>query len=161
VEALNTPTIRRLTPSRRHQLPRITPLAQRNFFSLAGPSQSKEWKKNLLLLRTAISNVEILEKITQEALMANERDGRPPNLWKLDFVTGLGYLWRIMTGGNVSSDLSSPFAAFVATAWTSLGDDLPEISWATQIRRRKDVPSAEELVRWANFLREFPLKHVH
>jgi uncharacterized membrane protein YidH (DUF202 family) len=25
VEALNTPTIRRLTPSRRHQLPRITP----------------------------------------------------------------------------------------------------------------------------------------
>jgi hypothetical protein len=120
-----------------------------------------EWKKNLLSLRTAINNVEILQKITQEALMANERDGRPPNLWKLDFVTGLGYLWRIMTGGNVSSDLSSPFAAFVATAWTSLGDDLPEISWATQIRRRKDVPSAEELVRWANFLREFPLKHVH
>jgi hypothetical protein len=27
VEASNTPTIRRLTPSRRHQLPRITPIA--------------------------------------------------------------------------------------------------------------------------------------
>src|ERR1039458_5675335 len=27
VEASNTPTIRRLTPSRRHQLPRITPLS--------------------------------------------------------------------------------------------------------------------------------------
>jgi hypothetical protein len=29
VEALNTPTIRRLTPSRRHQLPRITPTKRR------------------------------------------------------------------------------------------------------------------------------------
>jgi hypothetical protein len=137
------------------------PFAQRNLFSLAGPSQLKEWNKNSLALRTAISNVEILEKITQEALRANQRDGRPPDLWKLDFVTGLAYLWRIMTGGNASSDLASPFASFVEMAWASLGDDLPEISWASQIRRRRDIPSAAELVSWANFIGEFPLKHLH
>ena len=66
-----------------------------------------------------------------------------------------------MTGDDASKDLASPFASFVAAAWASLGNDLPEISWASQIRRRRDTLSAAELVRWANFLREFPLKHVH
>ena len=32
------------------------PFAQQNLFSLAGPSQLKEWNKNSLSLRTAISN---------------------------------------------------------------------------------------------------------
>jgi hypothetical protein len=42
VEALNTPTIRRLTPSGRHQLPRITPgpIASRTSVSVAFPRSS-------------------------------------------------------------------------------------------------------------------------
>jgi hypothetical protein len=66
--------------------------------------------------------------------------------------------WRIMTGENASKDLAAPFASFVSTAWASLGKDLPEISWANQIRRRKDTLSAAELVSWVDRIREFPVK---
>jgi hypothetical protein len=103
--------------------------AQRNLFSLGGSSRLKEWVKSFDSLRMAITNVEILEEITRRALKGNKRDGRPPDLWKSDFVTGLANLWRIMTGDNASRDLNSPFASFVELAWASLGDDLPEISW--------------------------------
>jgi hypothetical protein len=125
-----------------------------------GPSQLDE--KGDEVLNMAMRTVEVLAKFTQESLRNQKRDGgRPPTLWKSDFVSGLANLWRIVTGDDASKDLASPFATFVAATWASLGDDLPEISWTSQISRRKDISSAAELVRWANLKREFPLKYLH
>ncbi len=108
-------------------------------------------------LKTAVAKIERLEKFTKDALTLNKRDGRLPNYSKLNFVTGLANLWRIMTGKDASKDLSSPFASFVSAAWASLGKDLPEISWDSQIRRRRDTLSAGELVSWVDKIRRFPV----
>jgi hypothetical protein len=124
-------------------------------------SQIDEYIKGVRVLEMAMHNVEIMAKLTQGSLRNQNIGGRPPDLWKWDFVSGLANLWRIMTGDDASKDLASPFANFVAATWASLGDDLPEVSWASQIRRRKDISSATELVRWANLKREFPLKYLH
>jgi hypothetical protein len=100
--------------------------------------------------------------VTSSGGFRNKNKGdRPQDLWKSDFVSGLGNLWRIVTGNNASKDLDSPFADFVAATWATLGDDLPEISWASQLRRRKNISSPAELVRRANSKREFPLKYLH
>ena len=127
-----------------------------------GPSQRDEFIKGDEVLNMAMRKVEFLAKLTQESLRNQKRGGgRPPTLWKSDFVSGLANLWRIVTGDDASKDLASPFATFVAATWASLGDDLPEISWNSQISRRKDISSAAELVRCANLKREFPLKYLH
>jgi hypothetical protein len=121
--------------------------------------QHADWLKNLQVLRMTIGNADSLEQIVQEIIKENKKNGRPPKYWKSSFVSGLAKLWRIMTGDNASKDLASPFASFVAAAWVSLGDNLPEISWASQICRRQDISPAAELVRWANTIRRLPAKH--
>jgi hypothetical protein len=125
------------------------------------PSKLDEYMKGVRVLEMAMHNIEIMAKLTRRGLRKQNRGGRPPDLWKWDFVSGLANLWRIATGDDASKDLTSPFANFVAEAWASLGDDLPEVSWANQIRRRKDISSAAELVRWVNSKRKFPLKYLH
>jgi hypothetical protein len=124
-------------------------------------SRLKEWLSNFRSLRTAVTKVERLEKLTEDALRDEKENGRPPNYSKSHFVTGLANLWRIMTGDDASRDLAAPFASFVSAAWASLGKDSPEISWASQIRRRKDTLSAAELVRWVDQIREFPVTQFH
>jgi hypothetical protein len=118
----------------------------------------EEWFSNFRSLQAAITNVERLKKFTEDALRDEKKGGRPQNYSKSHFVTGLANLWRIMTGEDASKDLTSPFASFVSAAWASLGKDLPEISWASQIRRRKNPLSAAELVSWVDQIREFPVK---
>jgi hypothetical protein len=123
------------------------------------PSRSEEWSDGVGLLRhVVIPKIEDMKESLREVVRINKRDGRPPNIWKSLFVGDLAGLWRIMTGDDASKDLASPFASFVAVSWASLGDDLPEISWASQIRRRKNVVSAAESVTWANRIREFALR---
>jgi hypothetical protein len=124
-------------------------------------SRLEEWLSNFRSLQAAITNVEHLKKFTEDALRDQEKNGRPLNYSKSHFVTGLANLWRIMTGEDASKDLTSPFASFVSAAWASLRDDLPEISWASHIRRRKDTSSAAELIRWVDQIREFPLKQFN
>jgi hypothetical protein len=124
-------------------------------------SRLKEWIKDFRSLRTAVTKVGRLEKFTEEAVRDEKKNGRPPNYSKSHFVTGLANLWRIMTGDDASKDLAGPFASFISAAWASLDKDLPEISWASQIRRRKDTLSAAELVRWVDQIREFPVKQFH
>jgi hypothetical protein len=133
------------------------------FITLAPePSQLDEFFKGHEVLNMAMRQVEVLMKLTQESLRNHKTDaGRPPTLWKSDFVSGLANLWRIVTGDDPSKDSASPFADFVAATWESLSDDLSEISWASQISRRKDTSSAAELVSWANSKREFPIKYLH
>jgi hypothetical protein len=122
-------------------------------------SNRTDWLKHVELLHSAIGNAEFREQAAREFIKKNKKTGRPPKYWKSSFVSGLAKLWRIMTGDNASKDLASPFASFVAAAWVSLGDDLPEISWAGQIRRRVNPASAAELVSWANTIRRFPAKY--
>jgi hypothetical protein len=125
------------------------------------PSREKEWQENFLLLKlVAVRTVEILEEITQDALRKHNKSGRPPTSWKSDFVWWLANLWRIVTGEDASKDLASPFASFVAAAWASLRNDLPEIPWASQIRRRRDILPAADLVKWANAIREHAIPRV-
>lgn len=112
---------------------------------------------NYAALKKAIGNAEILEKEAQEVLGARKKGGRPPAHWKSTFVWWLAELWRIMTGHGASKDLSSPFASFVSAAWASLGSDLPEISWASQIHRIQKAGSAAELTDLANSLRMYAL----
>jgi hypothetical protein len=126
---------------------------------LPGSRQSEFFKNFAQLQVMGITVVEILERITREFLRNNKKGGRPPALWKSDFVTALANLWRIMTGEDASKDLTSPFASFVAAAWNSLGEELPEISWGSQIARRKHTWLAADLASWANFIREQSLKH--
>ena len=117
-----------------------------------------EWLSTTRSLHSAVIKIERLETFTKDALADQKKNGRPPNYSKSHFVTGLANLWRIMTGDDASKDLAAPFASFVSAAWASLGKDLPEISWANQIRRRKDTLSAAELVSWVDQIREFPVK---
>ena len=124
----------------------------------AETSRKTAWDKNFEALKKAIGNAEFLEKIAQKALGDYEKGGRPPAYWKSDFVSQLAELWRIMTGQGASKDLSSSFASFVSAAWASLGSELPETSWDSQIRRREEARSAAELVESANSLREHALK---
>jgi hypothetical protein len=118
----------------------------------------EEWLSNVRSLQAAVTNVERLEKFTEGAVRDDKKNGRPPNFSKSYFVTGLANLWRIMTGDDASKDLAGSFASFISAAWASLREDLPEISWANQIRRRKDTLSAAELVSWVDRIREFPVK---
>jgi hypothetical protein len=113
------------------------------------------WYKNFLALKRAIGNAEFLEQFARESLAGTEKGGHPPIFWKSDFVSGLAELWRIMTGRSASKDLASPFSSFVAAAWASLGNGLPEVSWASQIRRREEIPSAAKLVEQANSVRDY------
>ncbi len=94
-------------------------------------------------------------QFAENALRDEHKNGRRPNYSKSWFVAALANLWRIMTGEDASRDLSAPFASFISAAWASLGDDLPEISWASQIRRRHDTLSAAELVAWSDQMRRF------
>jgi hypothetical protein len=119
-------------------------------------SERTGWLKHLELLRSGIDSAEVLEQVAQDIIKQYKKTGRPPKLWKSSFISGLGKIWRIMTGDDASKDLFSPFASFADAAWISLGDDLPEISWASQIRRRKDTSSTSELVSWANRTRRLP-----
>jgi hypothetical protein len=112
------------------------------------------WYENFLALKKAIGNAEFLEQFARESLGGAEKGGRPPIYWKSGFVLDLAELWRIMTGNDASKDLASPFSSFVAAAWASLGDDLREVSWASQIRRRDEMPSASKLVARANNARD-------
>jgi hypothetical protein len=121
-------------------------------------SRLKECIEDFRSLQTAVTKVGRLEKFTEEAITDEKKNGRPPNYSKSHFVTGLANLWRIMTGEQASKDLTSPFASFASAAWASLGDDLSEISWASQIRRREDTLSAAELVGWLNQIHELPVK---
>jgi hypothetical protein len=113
-------------------------------------SREMAWYENFLALKKAIGSAEFLEQLARESLAGHEKGGRPPIYWKTDFVLNLAELWRIMTGTDASKDLASPFASLVASAWASLGDDLPEVSWASQIRRRDETPSALKMVERAN-----------
>jgi hypothetical protein len=108
-------------------------------------------------LEAAVTNVERLKQLTEDALRELKKNGRPPNHSKSLFVDRLADLWRIMTGDDASKDLAAPFASFVSEAWASLGKDLPEMSWAKQIRRRKDTSSAEQLVYWFDERRELAI----
>jgi len=120
----------------------------------------KEWYRNFDALKKSIRNAEFLEKIARSSFQGYEKGGRPPASWKSNFVSELGQLWRVMTGYAASRDLTSPFALFVSAAWTSLGNDLPEISWDSQIRRRVDASSSgAELVEWANGVRKVSLDY--
>jgi hypothetical protein len=123
-------------------------------------SRLGEWYRIKRSLRAAVTKIERLKKFTQDALTTHKKDGRPQNYSKSYFVRGLANLWRIMTGEVASKDMSAsaPFASFISEAWASLGADLPEISWASQIRRREETLSAAELVSWFNQMREFPVK---
>jgi hypothetical protein len=111
------------------------------------------WYENFLAVKKAIGNAEFLEQFARESLGGAEKGGRPPIYWKSDFVLDLAELWRIMTGHDASKDSASPFSSFVAAAWASLGNDLPEVSWTSQIRRREEIPSAAKLVERANSVR--------
>ena len=123
------------------------------------PHVKKNGRENFLLLKlVAVRTVEILEEITQDALRKHNKSGRPPTSWKSDFVWWLANLWRIVTGEDASKDLASPFASFVAAAWASLRNDLPEIPWASQIRRRRDILPAADLVKWANSIRDYAIR---
>ena len=112
------------------------------------------WYENFLALKKAIGNAEFLEQFARESLGGAEKGGRPPIYWKSGFVSDLAELWRIMTGHDASKDLASPFSSFVAAAWASLGNDLPEVPWTNQIRRREEIPSAAKLVERANSVRD-------
>jgi hypothetical protein len=125
----------------------------------AETSRKTAWEKNFEALKKAIGNAEFLEKTAQKVLGDYEKGGRPQAYWKSDFVSRLAELWRIMTGYGASKDLSSSFASFISAAWASLGSELPETSWASQIRRREKAPAEAELVEWANSLREHALKN--
>jgi hypothetical protein len=118
-------------------------------------SRQMAWYENFIALKGAIGNAEFLEQSARESLARYGKGGRPAIYWKSDFVLGLAELWRIITGNDASKDLASPFASFVTAAWASLGDDLPEVSWASQIRRREEMPSASELVERANSVRYY------
>jgi hypothetical protein len=120
-------------------------------------SREMAWYENFLALKKAIGNAEFLEQFARESLGGAEKGGRPPIYWKSNFVSDLAELWRIMTGDDASKDPASPFASLVTTAWASLGDDLPEVSWASQIRRRDEMPSASKLVARANWARNWSL----
>jgi hypothetical protein len=124
-------------------------------------SRLKEWIKDVRSLRTAHTKVGRLEKFTEEAVRDEKKSGRPPDYSKSHFVTGLANLWRIMTGDDASKDLAGPFASFISAAWASLDKDLPEISWASQIRRRRDTLSAAELVAWVDQIRAFPVQQFN
>jgi hypothetical protein len=125
---------------------------------IAEPLQSEEWSESVSLLRkVAISKIGFMEETIRQVIESKKQEGRPPYLWKAEFVAGLANLWRVMTGEDASKDLASPFASFVAEAWASLEDGSTEISWASQIRRRKDDLPREELVTWANSIRHFAL----
>jgi hypothetical protein len=126
-------------------------------FSFDNNSREMAWYENFVALKRAIGNAEFLEQFAREFLAGYEKTGRPPIYWKSDFVSDLAELWRIMTGNDASKDLASPFASFVTAAWASLGDDLPEVSWASQIRRREEIRSASKLVEAANFMRRSAL----
>jgi hypothetical protein len=117
--------------------------------------------ENLPIIARCCPQGPALKKFTEDALTEHKKNGRLPNYSKAYFVTGLANLWRIMTGEDASRDLAAPFATFVSAAWASLGKDLPEISWANQIRRRKDTLSAAELVTWVDQIRHFPVKQFH
>jgi hypothetical protein len=132
------------------------------FIVALSEGQTAEFIESEAVFDRAMHKAEFLVKHIQEILRTQKSDGgRPPTLWKSDFVSGLANLWRIVTGEDASKDPTSPFAGFVAATWESLDDDLPEVSWASQIRRRKDISSAADLVSWANSTREFPLKYLH
>jgi hypothetical protein len=118
------------------------------------------WYKNFSALKKALSNAEFLESVAQKSLGDSEKGGRPPMPWKTNFVSELAQLWRIMTGHDASKDLTSPFASFVSAAWSSLGDELPEISWASQLRRRQELPTLVELTEWANSTRYHSLEYL-
>jgi hypothetical protein len=127
----------------------------------ARTAEERAWHRNFDALKKAIRNAEFLEKVAQSTLRDYEKGGRPPAYWKSNFVSTLAELWRVMTGCVASRDLTSEFASFVSAAWTSLGNDLPEISWDSQIRRREDVsPSAAKLVEWANGMRGTSLEYL-
>lgn len=113
-----------------------------------------ELYRNFDGLKKAIRNAEFLEQCAQQSLREYQKGGRPPAYWKKEFVSRLAQLWRVMTGCVASTDLTSQFASFVSAAWTCLGDDLPETSWDTHIRRREGAPSATELVQSANLVRD-------
>ena len=121
----------------------------------AETSRKTAWDKNFEALKKAIGNAEFLEK---DALGDRGKGGRPPAHWKSEFVSMLAEWWRIMTGHCASKDLSASFASFVSAAWASLDSEMPEIAWASQIRRREKTPSAAELVEFANSLREHVLR---
>lgn len=120
-------------------------------------SQWTEWWSATKSLQAAVTNVERLKQLTEDALRELKKNGRPPNRSKSLFVERLADLWRIMTGDDASRDLAAPFASFVSAAWASLSKDLPEMSWASQIRRRKDTSSAEQLVYWFDERRELAI----
>jgi hypothetical protein len=118
------------------------------------------WYENFNALKKALGNAEFLESVARKSLVNSKKGGRPPMPWKADFVSGLAELWRIMTGCDASKDLTSAFASFVSAAWSSLGDELPEISWASQIRRREELPTLAELTEWANSTRYHSLEYL-
>lgn len=62
--------------------------------------------------------------------------GRPKPLWRVDFVWYMAQLWRMLTHEEPSKSEDSLFGSFVYSAWNSLDDNMPEVSFARAIRDR-------------------------
>lgn len=73
----------------------------------------------------------------RQKVRANERTAwRPRKLWKADFVGRMAHLWRLLTQDEPSRRDESLFGQFVYSAWNSLDDEMPEVSFARAIRER-------------------------
>jgi hypothetical protein len=59
------------------------------------------------------------------------------DIWRLAFCADLGFLWRALT--DTPPARTEPFINFVATAYSSLADDLPPVNWEHTVRRASEL----------------------
>ena len=66
--------------------------------------------------------------------------GRKSTYWKTWFVAGISQLWENITLHPPSNSPQSLFADFVRACWESIGEDAPEVSFDSTIRRLNISP---------------------
>jgi hypothetical protein len=120
VETLLQPT---MTP--RPRMPALEP-----------PDVMNAYKMTMMVRQSGALNRVVNNARQWQRIFQYDRS-EPYHVWRLIFAANLCSAWQVLTGANPAR--TDPFIEFVEDAYTSLGDDLPEISWTRPIRRALDM----------------------
>jgi hypothetical protein len=81
---------------------------------------------------SALSTIEQYARSRRKALR-----NKQPDIWRLTFVTQLGFAWRVLTGARPAN--WDPFIDFVTSAWESLAEEEQAINWDRSVRRALEL----------------------
>jgi hypothetical protein len=89
--------------------------------------------KTVLMLRHIGAYDRIAEDARQWREFYQRARGDPLAVWRVTFAAELGFAWSALTGAVPAQN--GEFTHFIATAYDSITDGLPEVSWDRPIRR--------------------------